>query len=411
LTTLKEVLLQLLRDVRSQKLRTFLTVFGIVWGTVAVTLLLAFGTGLKRQLVKNTAGLGDRICIAWPGLTSIPYEGLGKGRRIRLMEDDVEAIRREAEGLAGVSSEYSTSMKLHLDLKTWPVDVSGVSPEFGRMRNLIPDVGGRFIDPIDMAEQRRVVFLGDKLAKNVFGKPEDAVGRTVMLGNSPFLVIGVLKPKTQDSSYSGRDNDKASIPGTTYRALTGEKYVDNVIYQASSAFDTQPLTNRILEILGQRKKFDPKDKEALSVWDTTGQFKFFDTFMLAFTGFLGIVGSLTLVVGGIGVSNIMNVVVEERTKEIGIKMALGARQGLILRQFLLETLLVTGIGGAIGFGVSMSICAVFPRFNLTEYVGVPEVSPFVALVTIAILGLIGFLAGWFPAREASRLDPVVAMKL
>jgi len=166
------------------------------------------------------------------------------------------------------------------------------------MRNLIPQEGGRFIDPIDMAEQRRVLFLGDKLAENVFGKAENAVGRTVMLGSSPFLVIGVLRTKTQDSSYSGRDNDKASIPGTTYRALTGEKYVDNLIYQASSTFETEPLTARILEILGKRQKFDPKDKEALAVWDTTGQFKFFDTFMLAFTGFLGIVGSLTLVWAG-----------------------------------------------------------------------------------------------------------------
>ena len=142
-----------------------------------MTLLLAFGTGLKKQMIKSTAGLGDRICIAWPGLTSIPYQGLGKGRRIRLIEEDVEAIRREAEGLSGVSSEYDTSMKLHLDLKTWPVDVSGVSPEFGRMRNLIPQAGGRFIDPVDMAEQRRVVFLGDKLAANIFGKAEDAVGK------------------------------------------------------------------------------------------------------------------------------------------------------------------------------------------------------------------------------------------
>ena len=410
MTTLKEVLRQLLRDVRSQKLRTFLTVFGIVWGTVAVTLLLAFGTGLKKQMIKNTAGLGDRICIAWPGLTSIPYQGLGKGRRIRLMEEDVDAIRREAEGLSGVSSEYSNSMKLHLDLKTWPVDVSGVSPDFGRMRNLIPREGGRFVDPVDMKEQRRVLFLGDKLAQNVFGKDEP-VGKTVMLGNSPFLVVGVLKTKTQDSSYSGRDNDKAYMPGTTYLALTGEKYVNNVIYQATSAFETDPLTARILEIVGKRKKFDPKDKEALSVWDTTGQFKFYDTFMLAFTGFLGIVGSLTLVVGGIGVSNIMNVVVEERTREIGIKMALGAKQSFILSQFLLETLLVTAIGGLLGFAVSIALCAVFPRFGLTDSIGVPEVSTGVAAITIGILGFIGFLAGWFPAREASRLDPVVAMKL
>ena len=174
-------------------------------------------------------------------------------------------------------------------------------------------------------------------------------------------MIGVLKTKTQDSSYSGRDNDKASIPGTTYRALTGEKYVNNVIFQATSNFDTEPLKARILEILGKRKKFDPEDKEALSVWDTTGQFKFWDTFMLAFTGFLGVVGSLTLVVGGIGVSNIMNVVVEERTKEIGIKMALGAKQRFILGQFLLETLLVTGIGGADRVRGLPPICAVVPE--------------------------------------------------
>lgn len=410
MATLKEVLRQLLRDVRSQKLRTFLTVFGIIWGTVAITLLLAFGTGLKKQMIKNTAGLGDRICIAWPGLTSIPYQGLGKGRKIRLMEEDIEAIRREAEGLSGISSEYSVSMKLHRDLKTWPVDVSGVSPEFGRMRNLIPQAGGRFINPTDMTEQRRVLFVGDKLAENIYGK-DDPVGKTIMLGNSPFLVVGVLKPKNQDSSYNGRDNDEAFIPGTTYLALTGEKYVNNVIYQATTAFETEPLTNRILEILGKRKKFDPKDKEALSVWDTTGEFKFFDTFMLAFTGFLGIVGSLTLVVGGIGVSNIMNVVVEERTKEIGIKMALGAKQRFILGQFLLETLLVTAVGGLIGFAVSFAICAVFPKFGFTDAVGIPEVSPGVAAITIGILGFIGLLAGWFPAREASRLDPVVAMKL
>ena len=232
-----------------------------------------------------------------------------------------------------------------------------------------------------------------------------------MLGSSPFLVIGVLQTKTQDSSYSGRDNDKASIPGTTYRALTGRKYLSNFVFQPASALESKAVTQSLRAALSRRLKFDPEDKEAFSVWDTTEQFQFFEVFMLAFSLFLGIVGSLTLVVGGIGVSNIMNVVVEERTKEIGIKMALGAKQRFILGQFLLETLLVTGIAGAIGFAVSLTICAVFPRFGLTEFVGVPEVSPLVAGVTMGILGLIGLVAGWFPAREASRLDPVVAMKL
>src|SRR5512140_887477 len=199
---LKDAIRQLARDLVSQKLRTFLTVFGIVWGTVAVTLLLAFGTGLKRQLVKTTAGLGDRICIAWPGLTSIPFEGLGKGRRIRVAEDDVDVVRQRVEGLKAISTEYSDSMKLNYNMKTYPVDVSGVGPEFEGMRNLIPKSGGRFINPIDVREQRRVLFLGDRVSETIFGKETDPVGKVVLLRGSPFLVVGVLTHKSQDSSYN-----------------------------------------------------------------------------------------------------------------------------------------------------------------------------------------------------------------
>jgi putative ABC transport system permease protein len=409
--SVRDALRQMWRDVRSQKLRTFLTVFGIVWGTVSVTLLLAFGKGLERQMILNTAGLGDQICIAWPGLTSIPFEGLGKGRKIRLNEDDVEAIRKEAPGLNAISSEYSKTLKLNYGTKTIAVDVSGVVPEFGSMRNLIPQAGGRFLDPIDVREQRRVLFIGNKLSDDVFGKDTDPVGRTVTLGGSPFLIVGVLQKKIQNSSYSGRDSGKGFIPGSTFRALTGEKWVDNLIYQPTVAKASKAVTDGVRGILARRLRFDPADKEAFSVWDTTDQFAFFDVFFLSFRLFLGIIGSFTLIVGGIGVSNIMNVVVEERTKEVGIKMALGARTRWILRQFLLETLILTGLGGALGFAISLSICAVFPKFGVTDYVGNPDVSLSVAALTAAILGLTGLAAGYFPARDASRLDPVVAMKL
>jgi putative ABC transport system permease protein len=407
---LRDALLQLHRDLKSQKLRTLLTVFGLVWGTVAVTLLLAFGAGLKKQLVKATAGLGDRICISWPGLTSIPYQGLGKGRRIRITDEDLETVRPRVDGLKRMSSEYSDGWKMVYNLKTYPVDVSGVLPEFGEMRNLIPVPGGRFLNPLDVKDQRRVVFLGNKVAEDVFGKGTDPVGKTVLFNGSPFLIVGVLTAKEQDSSYNSRDSDLAWIPGTTFRALTGRKYLSNFVFQPASALESKAVTESLRAALSRRLKFDPEDKEAFSVWDTTEQFQFFEVFMLAFSLFLGIVGSLTLVVGGIGVSNIMNVVVDERTKEIGVKMALGAKSGAILRQFLVETLIVTAIGGAVGFGVSLAICGVFPA-SLQEYVGKPEVSPVVALITTGILGVIGFLAGYFPARTASRLDPVVAMKL
>jgi putative ABC transport system permease protein len=217
--------------------------------------------------------------------------------------------------------------------------------------------------------------------------------------------------KPQDSSYSGRDKDNVFIPGTTHRALTGQKYVDEFIFKAQESDKTAGLKTQVLEIAAAKHRFDPKDKEAIGIWDTTEQFQFLNTFMLAFRGFLGIVGSLTLVVGGIGVSNIMNVVVEERTREIGIKMALGARPASILFQFMLETLMITGVGGAIGLGITLVICAAFPALGFTDYVGNPVVSPTVAALTAGLLGSVGLLAGYFPARDAAQLDPVVAMKL
>ena len=404
---MKDVLRQLVRDIRSEKLRTFLTVFGIVWGTVAITLMLAFGTGLHKQLIRNTAGLGDRIVIGWPSQTSMPFEGLGKGRRVRVTEEDLDAIRETVPGLARISGEFMDSFRMDYGTKTFSVDISGVTHMFGSMRNLMPQPGGRFINPIDDREQRRSIFLGDELAKNFFGET-DPVGKVVLLNGSPFQVVGVLMTKEQDSSYSGRDKEKAFIPSSTYRVLTGEKYVNNFVFQATSWEQTKALIERMRGALGHRLRFDPTDKEALSIWDTTEQFEFFDKFMLAFNAFLGIIGVLTLIVGAIGVSNIMNVVVEERTREIGIKMALGAKQRWILRQFLLETLLVTVIGGAFGFIVSLAICAVVPA---SEYTGKPEVSPTVAILTAIALGIVGLVAGYFPARDASKLDPVIAMKL
>jgi putative ABC transport system permease protein len=409
MVTLKDVFRQLIRDVRSEKLRTFLTIFGIVWGTVAISLMLAFGTGLHKRMIKNTAGLGDRIVIGWPGLTALPFEGLGKGRRIRVSEEDLQAVAKEVRGLNAMSSEYMTSLRMDYGTKTLSVDISGVSHVFGPMRNLIPQAGGRFINPIDENEQRRVIFIGDELSTNIFGT-SDPIGKTVLLNGSPFQVVGVLTKKEQDSSYSGRDKEKGFIPGTTFRAITGDKYIDNMIFQAKNTSETEQIIDRVRTAFAKRLRFDPSDKEALSIWNTTEQFAFFDNFMLAFNAFLGIIGVLTLVVGGIGVSNIMNVVVEERTREIGIKMALGAKQRWILSQFLLETMMVTALGGAIGFAIAISVCAIFPE-QLQEFVGKPEVSPVVALLTAVALGVVGLVAGYFPAREAARLDPVVAMKL
>lgn len=401
---------QLVRDLRAQKLRTFLTTFGIVWGTVAVSLLLAFGDGLHRQMIKNMSGMGSGIVIGWPSMTSLPYQGLGKGRSIRLNEDDVTLIRQRATRVGYLSSEYMQSLRLQLGPKNLTIDVSGVHPEFGEMRNLIPAAGGRFLNPIDQRRQRRVAFLGDELATQLFGGA-DAVGQEFRLHGSPFTVVGVMQRKVQQSDYSGRDKDKLFVPASTMRALTGQEYMDNLIFSARDVTASQAATDEVLGIVAARHRFDPADKEAMFFWDTTEMTRFFDTFMLAFRLFLSIVGSLTLVVGGIGVSNIMNVVVEERSREIGIKLALGARPRGILGQFLMETLVITGAGGLIGLALAHAICLAVPAFGATDVIGTPQVSATVAGVTASLLGLIGLIAGYFPARTAAGLDPVVAIKL
>ena len=407
---LRAYLLQLLRDVRSQKLRTFLTLFGIVWGTTSVTLLLAFGQGLHEQIIKSMKGLGENIVICWPSRTSQPWQGLPRGRRVQVTEEELERVRADVPLLTRLSGEYAAgSLRFRNGRKVFVPGVSGTNVEFAVMRNVIPEEGGRFLNQRDLDQRRRVIFLGDKLASDLFGVDE-AIGHKVHIAGVPFTVIGIMKEKEQDSSYYNRDNDRATMPASTYRSLYGARHVDNFVFQVAERDDAKPAREQVIASLARLHRFDPKDSEAVNMWDTTENFAFLDAFLIGFRLFLGIVGTLTLVVGGIGISNIMNVVVEERTKEIGVKMAIGARRRYVIGQFMFETLSLTLIGGALGFAIAWAICSAFPA-SLEEYVGIPRMSFQVTAMTAAILGLIGTLAGFFPARAAANLNPVEALRL
>ncbi len=398
------------RDMRVQKKRTTLTIFGIVWGTAAVVIMMALGTSTKRQNMTNFRGIGDNIILIFSGTTTKPYEGFGVDRRIRFQRSDVEMLRREIPEMRYVSEEYSNwdaYVRYGTNVKS-PL-VSGVPPHYWDMRNVIPRPGGRFINQRDMDEKRRVIFLGNDIKDFLFGEEADAVGEFVYLDGVPFRVIGVLADKVQNSSYNRRDEDRTFIPSTTFEAMYGYRYINNMLAtpdpgKAKSTY----VVRRIREVLGKKYIFDPTDEDAVWIWDTAEFFDEFYVFFNAFNIFLVVMGAMTLGVGGLGVSNIMHVVVRERTREIGIKRAVGAKRWVILSQFFAETFFIVAIGAVIGFLIAWGITTglgFLPR-QAKEALGTPVIDPLVALVSIGVIATVGFVAGFFPARRASRLDPI-----
>jgi putative ABC transport system permease protein len=404
------LLREFIADIRAQRLRTTLTVLGIAWGTIAVVVLLAFGVGLERQTRKRFHGLGDRIVILFGGRTTVSYAGFPHGRYIRLREEDGAVLQREIPDIVMLSPEYSTrSVAVRRGINTANPNVTGVLPVYGEMRNLIPDRGGRFLNDQDVADRRRVAMLGDELADLLFDDV-DPIGKQVFIGETPFIVVGVMQPKSQNSSYNGRDKDRIFIPSSTFKAVFGHRYVNNFVYRTSGVGTTKIVERQVYETLSRRHTFDPDDEDALQLWDTTEWELRFSYLFLAFNIFFAIVGSFTLTVGGIGVANIMYIVVRERTREIGIRRSVGARRRDILLQFIGETFLIVGMGAVVGLGGSWSIVKLLSLVPMQEFVGTPTISPLVGVVTLTLLAIIGLLAGLFPARRAAALDPVECLR-
>ncbi len=411
LTSLKLYMKQFLHDLRAQKLRTFLTLVGLSWGTVTVICLLAFGYGLQNNQQEQMKGLGDNIVIMWASNTSKPYAGYPKGRWFGFVPDDIKMMRQNIPELEAVSGEFQRgNITIRNGRKSKLIQISGVDPEFAPMRTIVPEDGGRFLNDIDVNDKRRVIFLGNDLRDEIFGEGIDPVGKAVLIDNVPYTVVGVMVKKKQDSSYSGRDKDKGFVPATTFQSTYGDRYLDNIVFRAKTLEIHKQAVDRTYETFAKRYKFDPTDREALSMWDTVEDNGFM-VFFVAMRLFVGFVGFMTLMVGGIGLANIMYVVVEERTKEIGIKMALGAKKGFVLFGFIFETLILTTIGGGIGYGIAQLIISLAPMMNIKDYVGTPTLSLQDKLAVVAILGFIGLMASFFPARRAANMNPVQALKL
>lgn len=400
---------ELFRNLNQQRLRSFLTLFGIMWGTATLILLLAFGTGFRDQTVLNMRGMGDQIVIMFPGQTTKPFKGYGIGRPIRFREADVELMNQQIQGLDVVTPEYSGSLTLSFGENRRNSTVGGVYPVYGEMRNIFERGGGRWLNNRDIEERRRVVFLGNRLAENLFGS-EDPEGKLIMIRNTPFRVIGVMQEKTQNSSYSQRDEDRAFIPATTYASFMGTTSINNILYIGDNPEHSAAIQDKIYEVFGRKHNFDPADIETIGIWDTSEFWAFISTIFLGINGFLGVIGFFTLAVGGIGVANIMFVVVQERMKEIGIRRCTGAKRRHIMSQFFLETFLIIGTGALAGYILGWLLIAAAQNNPIQDAVGVPYFSPSVGLTAFAVLSIVGLASGLLPAWRASRLDIIECLR-
>jgi putative ABC transport system permease protein len=427
-----EAIRQSLQNLRANKLRSVLTMFGILWGIVSIVVLSAMGEGFRRGNDQVLREFGRNIGIVWGRRTSLQAGGERAGRVIRLTFDDARAVERESRLIERLSPEINRSgIQVRSPYNAASVTVHGIEPPYQDIRTLeLQD--GRPLNWHDESESRRVAIVGWEMAKQLFGD-RHPIGEGVTIDGVRFTVVGRLRRKDQDSSYNGPDNNKIFMPFSVMSRMLPVLDTEPgtlsqlIVSPRKDVVDTMPevlarrtgrvadidwpLEQEVRGILARRKGFDPGDKEAIFIWDTAMQSLFFERIVLSMKQFFTVVGIVTLALGGIGVMNIMLIAVKDRTREIGVRKALGATTRAIERQFFLEGFCLTMASGLAGLLVAVLLCTAvnvlaplpirFAGMIITWQTGV---------LALAALVLIGVVTSTVPARRAARLPPTEALR-
>lgn len=411
------ILNESVESLRRNRLRSALTMLGILWGLVTVVLLLSYGRAIGDAVMEGFLGFGDNVIMIWGGQTSMQAGGQRSGQKIKLKDGDMEEIRNSLPYLNAISRESDDVFSVKYGPKVVTIQSKAVDLPYGLMRKLDVEQG-RYFEAEDFADHRQVILFGAHAAQKLFnGYPP--VGEVVQVEGQPFTVIGVLRNKIQDSSNNGPDNENIFVPFDTMRTLRQKRDPDSLVFQPSSPELHLRALQAVRTVLAQRDHFDPRDEKALGSWDTIDDRKQLVAFSLALQVLLGIIGAMTLAVGGVGVMNIMLVSVTERTREIGLAKALGAKSLDILSQFLLESLVLTAAAGMIGMAVAYIVIYLIPpmplysaMYKTSNHDGdiILHSSGETMLISFLILTIVGIASGLIPAIRASKMDPVVALR-
>jgi len=412
--TFRDLLRDTIATLWAHKRRTLLTMFGIAWGIISITLMVAAGEGLGRGIQKQQENFGKDVMIIFSGRTSMQAGGLRSGRAVHWMEDDYKQVAADSPACKYVMPELGNNVKVHSAYNSGDLDTVGSLPPFTEIRS-ITVAQGRFYNDEDNDQARRVAFIGSDAKKQLFAEHE-AMGQTIELNGIPYTVIGVMKTKDQNSSYDGVDIRKIFIPFNSMKRdfpnkpPAVEHSVDRLL-AAPWSLQTHPdCVRQIRRSLGRMHNFDPRDEEAASIWDTVKNAQANRMIFVGMEVFMGAVGVATIFLGGIGVMNVMLVSVRERTREIGVRKALGATRESILRQFFLETVIVVFLSGGVGLIISYGLCFLVSLLPKMPFFDGLDPSWQLAALTIGLLGLIAILSALYPANRAASVDPIEALR-
>lgn len=411
-----DLLRQTWLNLKANRTRSFLTMFGIAWGLICLILMTAMGEGMWVAQKDKARLLGQNIIIVWGGMTSKGAAGVRAGKVIHLTLDDYFALREQATHIGRSSPEIDRLLPARSDLNNGTFRVSGVFPDYMQMRTIEVLPGGRPINLGDNENALRVCILGDEVKEQLFSSGR-AVGETIRIGDLPFLVIGELVHKEQNSNYSGPDAKKIFIPFYTISrdfplptAVEGKHQVSNMILQPRTEGIGDAAELQVRRILAKEKGFDYLDRDALPIWNTIRQARFIQRIFESLQVFLGAVAIVTLILGGVGVMNIMLLSVGERTHEIGVCKAVGATTRRILVQFFAESMVLTLAAGLAGMVVGWGLCGLINQLPELDFFAGMIVTPQVGLTAFGFLIAVGVLSSIYPAFMASVVNPIEALR-
>jgi putative ABC transport system permease protein len=428
---MREAITQAIDNLRANRLRSFLTMFGILWGIVSVVILSATGEGFQRGNQHVLEELGKNIAIVWGNRTTKQAGGERAGRQIHLTLDDAAAIAAESPLAAVVSPEINRGgLKVKSAWNAAALSVHGIQPQYQQIRTIDVERGRSFGWPDEQAAHR-VAIIGADAWQQLFGA-HDGLGTTVQINGVPYTVVGKIRKKDQDSNYSGPDNDKVFVPfaamakdfprpdvpaGTVSQIIVSPKpevvaTLPQVLASRTGRIEDidWPLERDIRRVVARRHGFDADDRDALQVWDTSLETLMFGRMIGAMQQFFWMVGLVTLTLGGIGLMNIMLVAVRERTREIGVRKALGATTATIQRQFFIEGFFLTLLSGGLGFAFALGLCAAINLLPMPDRFQGMVLTPGAGLTALTVLVLIGVVTSTYPARRAAQLPPVEALR-